>query len=489
MSSETSSPVTRSAAWRISFWGTAVFAVGTLIVFIFLHRFIASDIQRRNDAWLWGEVSLMADVAERTPRDVLYSQVVGQIAEVVRKEVPNKKRALRGENDQVFFLQKSVDGALKLWVGAGNGESVFKAIQQSRIFPDRPIDLHVTPLPIPFRVVSIRIEDGSRIYLGLSEEDQLRVLQNLRVSFVLLWLLIVLFGFVLMFSISRGLLKYVQRITDAASRIGRSDLTTRVPTIRRNDEVAHLAVTFNNMLDRIESAIRQLHTMTDSLAHDIRSPITSVRGRLEVSLAANTPEEQTESIVSSIEVLDRLSQFLNDSLDVVEADADALRLTRSGVDLEEALVSMIDLYQPSMAEKQLAISFDRDGPILIHADAALIHRMISNLFDNEIAHVPANSNIWVQLEATDVVTLSIEDNGPGFPPDMVPRLFERRAKGKNSTGYGLGLAFVDAVVRAHGGSVVAVNRPGGGARISISLPFGPAVSAPRVTSENLRGAQ
>jgi signal transduction histidine kinase len=461
-----------SAAWRISLWGTLAFAAGTLIVFIFLHHFVSDDIQRRNDAWLWGEVSLLGDVAERTPKDSLYGQVVGEIAEVVRKEVPNKRRSLSGTNDYVFFLQQGEDRSLKLWIGSGEGESTLKAIQLAKILPDQPTDLLVDGSLVPFRVVSLRVEDGSRIYLGLSEWDQLRVLNNLRLCFILLWLLIVLFGFALIFSISRSLLKYVQRITDAASRIGRSDLTTRVPITSRTDEVAHLALTLNSMLDRIESSMHQLHTMSDSLAHDLRSPLTAIRGKLEVSLSARTIEEQAEAIISSIEVLDRLSQFLTESLDVAEAHADALRLTRTELDIEEALVAMIDLYQPSMAEKNMMLEFHRPGPLRIWADAALIHRMLSNLFDNEIAHLPTGCNVRLLLQSSeDSMILAMEDNGPGFPVELIEHLFERHAKGQLSCGYGLGLAFVDAVVRAHGGTVTASNCEPSGARITINLPL------------------
>ena len=472
MSLETSRPVVWSAAWRISLWGTLAFAVGTLILFIFLHRFVSDDIQRRNDAWLWGEVSLLGDVAERTPKDSLYGQILGEIAEVVRKEVPNRKRSLSSTSDYVFFLQQGEDRSLKLWVGSGDGASTLNAIQHAKIFPDQPNDLLVDGSPVPFRVVSMRVEDGSRIYLGLSESDQLRVLNNLRLSFTLLWLLIVLFGFALIFSISRRLLKYVQRIADAASRIGRSDLTTRVPIASRTDEVAHLALTFNNMLDRIESSMHQLHTMTDSLAHDLRSPLTAIRGKLEMSLSGRTIEEQGEAIISSIEGLDRLSQFLTESLDVAEAHADALRLTRTAFDIEEALVAMIDLYQPSMAERKMILEFDRSGPLRIWADASLIHRMFSNLFDNEIAHLPIGCNIKLLLQpCQDSIIFAMEDNGPGFPDELIEHLFERHAKGQQSSGYGLGLAFVDAVVRAHGGTVTASNCEPRGARITINLPM------------------
>jgi signal transduction histidine kinase len=371
----------------------------------------------------------------------------------------------------VFFLQESEDRSLRIWIGAGDGDAALRSILRTRILPDEPVDLQIDGDPVPFRVVSLRIEDGSRIYLGLSEEDHLRVLQSLRVFFFLLWLVIVILGSGLVFSISRNLLKHVQEITDAASRIGRSDLTTRVPTSNRNDEVAHLALTLNNMLDRIENAMRQLHTMTDSLAHDLRSPITTIRGRLEASLNSQSTEEQSDAIVSSIEVLDRLSQFLAESLDVAEANADALRLTLTDVDLEDTLVSMIDLYDPSMIDKGLTVAFERPGPVVILADAALIHRMISNLFDNELVHLPPGSNIKVELQAVETVTLTIEDDGPGFPPEMLDNVFERHAKGRESTGHGLGLAFVDAVVRAHGGSVSASNRKSGGAQIRIDLPL------------------
>ena len=102
-----------------------------------------------------------------------------------------------------------------------------------------------------------------------------------------------------------------------------------MPTTQRNDEVSQLALTLNRMLDRIESSMHQLHTITDSLAHDLRSPLTAIRGKLEMSLSSATDGEQAEPIVSAIEELDRLTDFLNKSLDVAEAKADALRLTRT----------------------------------------------------------------------------------------------------------------------------------------------------------------
>ena len=472
MSSKTAKPVMHSAAWRISLWATLAFACGTMLVFVFLHRFVADDIQRRSDAWLSGEVEVLGDVAERTPKDALYDRVVGEVAELAGKEVPNKLLSESSSNDSVFFLQTGGDGSRQLWVGVGDGEPTLKAIQAVKIVSDHPTDLHVQGFGVPFRVASIRLDDGSYIYLGLSERDELRVLRSLRLRFFLLWLLIVLFGFGIVFFTTRRMLSHVRKIGEAASRIGHSDLTARVPTTQKHDEVSNLALTLNHMLDRIESSMHQLHTITDSLAHDLRSPLTAIRGKLEMSLSAVMQVEQAEPIVSAIEELDRLTDFLNKSLDVAEAKADALRLNRVALDLDELLRIMIDLYEPSMSEKGLQIRLQSGGPLTIEADAALLHRMVANLFDNELKHLPPACSVTIRLSVEDdAASLILDDDGPGFDPEVCLHLFERRVKGRDSNGHGLGLAFIDAVARAHGGTVAASNRESGGARIIVALPL------------------
>jgi signal transduction histidine kinase len=461
----------RSAAWRISLWATLAFAIGTMLVFVMLHRFVANDIQRRSDAWLTGEVMVLGDVAGRTPKDRLYGRVVSEVAELASREVPNKLRSNSSENDSVFFLQAGDDGALKLWVGAGNGLPNLAAIRARKFISDVPYDLNVQGFKHPFRVASVRLDDGSHIYLGLSERDELRVLKNLRFRFFCLWLLIVLFGSAIVFFVTGRMLGHVRGITEAASRIGQSDLSSRVPTGKRNDEVGHLALTLNHMLDRIESSVHQLHTITESLAHDIRSPLTAIRGKLEIVLSSDLMVELSEQIVSVIDELDRLSEFLNTSLDVAEAKADALRLSKTDVDLDELVRNMIDLYEPSLSDKGLRVNLRSAGPVTVLADAALLHRVIANLLDNELNHLPASCTVSITLAATEnAATLIVEDDGPGFAPEIGLHVFEQRVKGRDSKGHGLGLAFVEAVVRAHGGSVTASNRPEGGALLSISWP-------------------
>ena len=473
-----------SAAWRISLWATLAFAFGTTLVFVGLHQFVANDIQRRSDAWLSGEVEVLGDVAERTPKDRLYDRVVSEVAELASKEVPNKSHDEDDEsheNDSVFFLQAGPTGPATLWVGAGDGQANLAAIRASQVTPDVPFHLNVKGFAIPFRVVASRIDDGSFIYLGLSERDELRVLRSLRLRFLSLGLLIVLFGFGIVFYTTRRMLGHVREITQAASRIGESDLSRRVPTTQHNDEIGQLSLTLNRMLDRIESSVHQLHTITDSLAHDLRSPLTAIRGKLEMSLSEGGQSAEGEPmIVSAIEELDRLTEFLNTSLDVAEARADALRLTRSAIDLDEMMRVMIDLYEPCMSERGLRMQLRSGGAVKVFVDAALLHRAVANLLDNELKHLPASCTvvICVQVEK-DEAMLIVEDDGPGFAAEVEQTMFEQRVKSRGSSGHGLGLAFVEAVVRAHGGSVTASNRAEGGARLVITLPCAPEMEEQR----------
>jgi signal transduction histidine kinase len=125
-----------------------------------------------------------------------------------------------------------------------------------------------------------------------------------------------------------------------------------------------------------------------------------------------------------------------------------------------------------MSEKGLRVQLLSAGPVKVLADQALLHRVIANLLDNELKHLPASCTVSLQVrESEEVATLIVEDDGPGFALEIGKQMFEQRVKGKDSKGHGLGLAFVEAVVRAHGGNVSASNRQQGGALLSITWPL------------------
>jgi len=157
-------------------------------------------------------------------------------------------------------------------------------------------------------------------------------------------------------------------------------------------------------------------------------------------------------------------------------------MNRQPIDLSDAVLRLVDLYQPAMAERQHELISHIDDNIIVEGDVTFINRAVSNLMENELVHLRTPSKIAISLHSRDgSAELVVEDNGPGFPPDIAARAFERFVKGKHSPGHGLGLAFVDAVVQSHGGRIRVADRPQGGAVITVSLPL--SVSQPEYAKE------
>jgi signal transduction histidine kinase len=232
-----------------------------------------------------------------------------------------------------------------------------------------------------------------------------------------------------------------------------------------------LAKTFNHMLDRLQSSVKQLRTVTGSVAHDLKSPVTLIRGTLESALCNEGNEKWRDSVGEAVEDLDRLLQLLNTTLDLAEAEAGALHMHRGPVDLSDVVRQLVDIYHPAMAERLHEVTIDLEKHVVVDADLLLLNRVVSNMLENELTHLPVGCQVSIRLHSHQrTAVLVIEDNGPGFPPDIGGRAFERFVKGKHSPGHGLGLAFVDAVAQAHGGVANVSDRPGGGAVITLSLP-------------------
>jgi signal transduction histidine kinase len=460
-----------TAAWRISIWTTVAFALGTALAFSIVHFLVENAIQDRTDAWLSGEAEVLARVSADTPRDHLYNRIIGEVAELATQELPDERNSSGQRLNSVFFLESDPhNDARPLWVGPGSVGTFLKAIQQTKLVPGIPQSIEVEGWPTTFRVVT-RNENGRMIYLGLSGRGARHLLRTLTRRFLLLWGSTVLMGFLISYMSAHRTLLRVQRITDTVARIGSEDLKERLPQPVNSDEISRLAKTFNHMLDRIQSSVNELRSVTDAVAHDLKSPLTSIRGALESVLSTEPSEKWRDSVGDAIEGVDRLLSALDTTLDVAEAQAGALRLDRSAFELSVAVKHLVDLYQPAIDERQHSLMVDLEDHVVVDADCGLLNRVLSNLIENEIAHLPVGCQITIQLRARDgSAVLVIEDNGPGFSPDISTRAFERFVRGKNSHGHGLGLAFVDAVVRAHGGTAKISGNPGGGAVVTLQLP-------------------
>ncbi len=458
-----------SAAWRIAIWPTVAFALGSAVAFAIMYLLIAGDIRARSDAWLSGEAEVLADVAANTPQDALYDRLVAEVAELASREVSDDDDA-SGQHQSVFYLQ-TVPGDAPIWVGPNPKDVFIPAILKTRLVPGAPGAVQVPGWKKPFRVVFKDRGSAGGLYLGFDDASGAEMLDRLTERCLLVWGVTVALGFLITWLAAHRTLARVQRISDAVSRMGSDDLGSRLPEGPHPDEITRLSRTFNHMLERIQSSVHQMRVLTDSVAHDLKSPVTSIRGSLEVALSSGGQAQWHERVAEAIEGLDRLARLLNTTLDVAEADAGALQLRKEPVELSALVKQLVDLYQPAMAEHRHEVVTELQT-VCIEADASLLHRTIANLLDNEIAHLPPGCRIYIVVGTKgNEAELVVADNGPGFPPSLRSRIFERFVKGQHSTGHGLGLAFVGAAIQAHGGHVEIGDRDGGGAKIVLRLPL------------------
>jgi len=465
-----------SAAWRIAIWPTAALAIGSALALSIMYLLIARDIRTRSDAWLSGEAETLAEVSENTPRDAIYQKLVQEVAELASREVPDSSDASGRRQPSVFFL-KSSPGQEPIWVGPTPQEQFIPAVVGMKLAENTLGNVWVEGWRKPFRVVYRQQSDGGGLYLGFADLAAAAMLDRLMERCLIVWGATVALGFAITWLAAYRTLVRVERITETVSRIGNEDLSSRLPEGRHLDEISRLSRTFNHMLDRVQSSVHQMRILTDSVAHDLKSPVTSIRGELEVALSDQSQGCWREHVAAAVDSLDRLSQLLNTALDLAEANAGALQLRKEPVDLAELVQQMADLYQPSLSDRGHRVLLELQ-PVILEADPSLLNRVLSNLLDNELAHLPAGCTINIGLRARNGTgELAIEDNGPGFPSALRNCVLERFVRGKNSSGHGLGLAFVNAAIETHGGQVQIRDRVGGGALIVLKLPMAKVLSA------------
>jgi len=266
--------------------------------------------------------------------------------------------------------------------------------------------------------------------------------------------------------VSRNMLRRLDQINRTAGEIFAGDFSRRVPVTRAHDEFDTLADSLNRMLDRIERLMKGVREVTDSVAHDLRTPLTRLRNRLEDTMRGLEEEGKDSSeIEAAIRETDQIIATFNALLLIAEADSGVTRGTMAPIDLAPIADDVSELYEPLAEENGVTLEIKAAGTTMIEGNRSLISQALANLVDNAIKYTPAGGHISVWPAVTpEGVELTVADTGPGIPATERARVVERFVRleaSRNSPGTGLGLSLVAAVARLHNARLILEdNMPG-----------------------------
>ncbi len=418
---------------------TILTATVLALVYVTANRSIESETRSVVSAELTG----LADEYERRG-------LIGLITAIERR-LPSAS-----ERDALYLLTdrfgNKLAGNLKQWpedITAGSGW----------------VDLEVRRADndelVPVSAASIRLPGGERLIVGrdaVARQQFDRVLlRSVALALAIALLLSLLTGWLF----TRLVFSRLSDIASTAENIVSGDLSRRMPIRGTGDEFDQVAGTLNTMLDRIEELISNLRTTSNSIAHDLRSPLSRLKQRVEALSDPDKSDQDREiDIARATTEVDHVLRVLGQLTEISRAEAGLGREQFEDVDLHQLVADVVDLYEPVAADQNVRLEVTgQANPIQGHRP--LLSQALSNLLDNALRYAPEDSTITVSLaEDTTCTRVSVRDEGPGVPEQDLPRLqqpFVTLDPARTERNAGLGLALVAAISRMHGGAFEARN--------------------------------
>jgi signal transduction histidine kinase len=336
--------------------------------------------------------------------------------------------------------------------------------------------------PAKIEIVSATLADGTLVQVGKSTEARDDLLARFRAALGIVTLFIVVIALTGGWLATQSALSPIRRLTLAVQRIIRTGRTdARVPLDGTGDAIDELTGLFNTMLDKIEGLVTAMRGALDNVSHDLRTPLTRLRGTAEMALAsppagdpARQAEHYREVLADCVEESDRVLVMLNTLMDISEAESGTMLLRREAVPLREIAARAVDLYRDVADAKGVALAALVAEDVVVTADRTRLEQVAANLIDNAVKYTPPGGRVDVEVGRDEgAALLRVRDTGPGIPADELPRIFDRLFRGDTSRterGLGLGLSLVKAFVEAHGGTIEVNSEPGHGAVFTVRLP-------------------
>lgn len=325
------------------------------------------------------------------------------------------------------------------------------------------------------RVLTVALPQGYILQVG-DDEERIEALDSAVLQgFAWALLGVVLLGGAGGLALSAAVGRRLGAISDTAEAIIDGDLHRRVPVRGSNDDLDRLALTVNRMLDRIADLMESLKQVSSDIAHDLRTPLTRLRNRLEAGLAdASRREAALEGALSD---LDAILETFAALLRIAQVESGARRAAFLPCDLAEIAANVTEAFAPAAEDQRQSLAMEACGPAPVEGDPELLGQMLANLVENALRHAGEGAKVRVRAERRpDGVAVTVGDDGPGVPEAERARVlnrFYRLERSRTTPGSGLGLALVAAIAKLHGGDIALTDgAPGLVARVLLPAPAG-----------------
>jgi heavy metal sensor kinase len=466
MSSRKTRKSRNTLAFRLTLWYAGIFTVSSCIAFLLFYMLVTSVVRDRTDQELMGQARRFAVLAS-----------TGGIEEAKKAVIAESQAA--GVR-KVFFRMLYADGVafsssnMSYWKDIGIHVNAIGELVEGAGHVFETMDMPERGDKV--RILYVMLGPGIILQIGEAMKETSGFLDAFRRIFIVTMAFLIVLAAGIGWFMARRAVSGVEAVTRTARKISAGALGQRVPVNRRGDEIDQLAVTFNEMLDRIEALIKEMKEMSDNIAHDLKSPITRIRGSAEVTLSTSGSMEEYENMAAGmIEECDRLLDTINTMLMISRTEFGVDRPSPGKMDAAGLVREACDLYEPAASDKGIILNCHVEEGITTAGDKRMIRRMVANLIDNAIKYTPAGGRVDVRLSrsAADRVTLTVSDTGTGISREDLPRIFDRFYRGDRSrseAGLGLGLSLARAIARAHTGDITVTSTPDKGSVFTVTLP-------------------
>jgi two-component system, OmpR family, sensor kinase len=334
--------------------------------------------------------------------------------------------------------------------------------------------------PYPVRVLTLPVHEGGRVTSLIRVGMSLESVAVTRRRFLLVMAAVLPLALLCAggggWLLARRALRPVDRMTEAARRISAEHLDERLDTAGSGDELDRLAATLNDMLGRLDAAFRQIRQFSADASHELQTPLTILKGELEVALRApRSPEDYRRVLASALEESERIAHLVEGLLLLSRADAGVLRMDRQALALGGLVAEVCEQARVLAEARSVALKLEAVTPLTIQGDRAHLRRLLLNLVDNAIKYTPAGGQVTLSLQCDDGwAVLRVSDTGIGLAPDEQERIFQRfyrapEALSRGEVGSGLGLCIARSIAEAHGGHIEVQSAVGCGSTFTVFL--------------------